>query len=414
MGVAFYRDIWQQNEMRPSPRIAITYHYSVAFGGSEQVLEVLARMYPQADFFTLLVDPKFIPEALRGRRITASFLDRVPALRRYYRELLPLYPLAVESLDLSGYDLVISADGAATKGVLTDQSAVHLCYCHSPARSYWDGFAVNLRGMSWVMRAAFGPVSQYMRQWDFAAAQRIDGFAVNSKYVAERVRKYYRRESVVIYPPVKVREATVATGPGDYYFSVGRLVAAKRVDLAIKVCNRLGRRLLVAGTGPEEARLRQMAGPTIEFLGRISDAELRDRYAGCRALLFAADEDFGIVAVEAQACGRPVIAFGHGGSLETVRGVWVDELRGREQSCSQYTGIFFAEQTPETLLEAVQTFERYEQEFDPIEIHRFSRRFDEEVFIRRMYSYVEQQIGQLENPARRHWEVDAAMEPLEI
>ena len=176
----------------------------MSFGGSERVLEVLAGMYPEADFFALFVDPAFLPEPLRGRKINTSFLDRIPGGKRIYRQLLPLYPLAVECLDLSGYDLVISADGAATKGVLTDQHTVHLCYCHSPPRSYWDQYAANRRTMPWFARAAFAPVSQYLRQWDFAAAQRVDGFIANSKYVAERVRKYYRRDSTVIYPPVDV------------------------------------------------------------------------------------------------------------------------------------------------------------------------------------------------------------------
>ena len=190
-------------------RVAITYHYSLSFGGSERVLEVLAGMYPEADFFALFVDPAFLPRRFGEGRSRLHFWTGFQEGRRIYRQLLPLYPLAVECLDLSGYDLVISADGAATKGVLTDQHAVHLCYCHSPPRSYWDQYAANRRTMPWFVRAVFAPVSQYLRQWDFAAAQRVDGFIANSKYVAERVRKYYRRESTVIYPPVDVSGAHV-------------------------------------------------------------------------------------------------------------------------------------------------------------------------------------------------------------
>jgi len=371
-------------------RVAITYHYSLSFGGSERVLEELAKMYPQAEFFALFVDAAFVPDALRGRKITTSFLDGIPGRRRIYRHLLPLYPLAVECLDLSGYDLVISADGAATKGVLTDQHTVHLCYCHSPSRSYWDQYAANRRRMGWIVRAIFTPIAQYMRLWDFAAAQRIDGFIANSEYVAERVRKYYRRESRVIYPPVDVRGALAAARGEDFYLSVGRLVAGKEVDLAIAACNRLVRRLQIVGTGPEEPRLRALAGPTIEFLGRLSDAELKAKYARCRALLFAADEDFGMVSVEAQAHGRPVIAYGHGGSLEAVRGVWADEIgrSGTEMRAGRYTGVFFRDQSAMALANAVRCFEEIEACFDPEAIREHARRFDTEVFGAEMRRYV--------------------------
>ena len=388
-------------------RVAITYHYSLSFGGSERVLEELAEMYPEAEFFALFVDPEFVPSALQRRKITTSFLDRIPGGKRIYRQLLPLYPLAVECLDLSGYDLVISADGAATKGVLTDQHAVHLCYCHSPPRSYWDQYAANRRRMPWFPRAVFAPAAQYLRQWDFAAAQRIDGFIANSEYVAERVQKYYRRESKVIYPPVDVRAADVCGARHeDFYFSAGRLVASKRVDLAIEACNRLGRKLQIAGTGPEERRLRGLAGPTIEFLGRIGEGELKAKYAACRALLFAADEDFGLVSVEAQAYGRPVIAYGRGGSLETVRGVWAEEVfeggpasedsenRGdkRHVKDRKYTGVFFSEQTEASLAAAMLSFESVEECFDPCTIREHARRFDIEVFVAEMRGYVREQM----------------------
>jgi glycosyltransferase involved in cell wall biosynthesis len=314
-----------------------------------------------------------------------------------------LYPLAVECLDLSGYDLVISADGAATKGVLTDQHTVHLCYCHSPPRSYWDQYAANRRTMPWFVRTVFAPVSQYMRQWDFAAAQRIDGFIANSKYVAERVAKYYRRESRAIYPPVDVRAVdgcgTFAKQHEDFYLSVGRLVASKRVDLAIQACNQLGRKLQIVGTGPEERTLRSLAGPTIEFLGRIGEGELKTKYAVCRALLFAADEDFGLVSVEAQAHGRPVIAYGRGGSLETVRGMWAEDVSTGgpavpDSKChgEKYTGVFFSEQTEASLAAAILNFESIEEGFDPGEIQRHARRFDTEVFVAEMRRFVRERM----------------------
>jgi glycosyltransferase involved in cell wall biosynthesis len=332
---------------------------------------------------------------LRGRKITTSFLDQIPGAKRVYRYLLPLYPLAVECLDLSGYDLVISADGAATKGVLTDADAVHLCYCHSPPRSFWDQYATNLRSMPWLVRAVFALVSQQMRQWDVAAAQRIDGFVVNSRYVADRVAKYYRRESTVIYPPVDTSGAYVASGHENHYLSVGRLVEAKRVDLAIAACKRLGRRLRIAGTGPSEAGLRAMAGPTIEFLGRVDEAELKAEYASCRALLFAADEDFGLVSVEAQAFGRPVIAYGRGGSLETVIGLRAEDFREDQTGQGQaerFTGVFFAEQSADSLSDAILNFESIESRFDPETIQEHARGFDKSVFVAEMRRYVEGQL----------------------
>jgi glycosyltransferase involved in cell wall biosynthesis len=373
-------------------RIAITYHYSLALGGSERVLEVLAEMYPEADFFTLFVDRRFIPEKLKGRKITTSFLNRLPGKERLYRHLLPMYPMAVESLDLSGYDLVISADGAATKGVLTDQEALHLCYCHSPSRSFWDQYAANRSALPWFARAMFAPISQYMRMWDFAAAQRIDGFIASSRYVADRISKYYRRDSTVIHPPVATDGAYLATTHDDYYLSVGRLVSSKQVDILIYACNQLQRNLRIAGSGPDETRLRSLAGPTIEFLGRIDDQALKLDYARSRALLFAADEDFGLVPVEAQAFGRPVIAYGHGGSRETVVEINPDPPSGRVARSSPPTGLFFAEQTADSLMAAILQFESVEHRFDPREIQRHARQFDTSIFVSQMHGYVDRQL----------------------
>jgi glycosyltransferase involved in cell wall biosynthesis len=373
-------------------RIAITYHYSLSFGGSERVLEVLAEMYPDADFFALFVDARFIPETLKGRNITTSFLDKLPGAKRVHRYLLPLYPLAVECLNLSGYDLVISADGAATKGVLTDQAALHLCYCHSPSRSFWDQYATYRSTMPRLARAVFAPVSQYMRMWDYAAAQHVDGFMASSQYVAGRIRKYYRRESTVIYPPIATKGCYLATKCDDYYLSVGRLVPAKRVDTLIAACNRLQRRLRIVGTGPEQSKLRSVAGPTIEFLGRIDDESLKLNYAQSRALLFAADEDFGLVPLEAQACGRPVIAYGKGGSLETVIGVEDDLPLGCYSLPAQPTGIFFSEQTEESVIEAILRFESIEDIFTPRAIQKHAQQFNTDVFVASVTNYVQQQL----------------------
>lgn len=238
-------------------------------------------------------------------------------------------------------------------------------------------------------RAVFAPVSQYMRMWDFAAAQRIDGFIANSRYVADRIWKCYRRPSTVIYPPVDTHSGYVSTEHDGFYLSVGRLVAEKRVDLLIAACNRLERRLRIVGTGPEERVLRRIAGPTIAFCGRVDDAELGRQYARCRGLIFAADEDFGLVPLEAQSFGKPVIALGRGGLLETVIGL-SENGRGHLEGP---TGVFFHEQSEESLIAAMLRFESVENRFDPDEIQRHAYCFDTRVFIAKMRAYVDEQIA---------------------
>ena len=295
---------------------------------------------------------------------------------------------------------MISADGAATKGVLTDQHAVHLCYCHSPPRSYWDQYAANRRTMPWLVRAVFAPVSQYLRQWDFAAAQRIDGFIANSEVCCRPGTQVLSAREYSHLSAGGYEQRLVAERREDFYLSVGRLDASKRVDLVIEACNQLGRKLRIAGTGPEESALRELAGSTIEFLGRVGEAELKAKYASCRALLFAADEDFGLVSVEAQAHGRPVIAFGRGGSLETVRGVCADEIHAADPAlcAANYTGVFFSIQSALSLAEAMLGFERIEECFDPCTIHKHARRFDREQFVGEMHRFVEEQMGFQKKP----------------
>jgi glycosyltransferase involved in cell wall biosynthesis len=363
-------------------RIAITYQHSLTLGGSERVLEVLAEMYPTADFFCMLADPDAIPEPLRGRKITTTFLNSIPFAGRFYPYLLFACPLAVEALDLSAYDLVISSDGSHTMGVLTREDALHLCYCHSPHRSLWDQYSAYRSSLKWPVRPVFTLSAHYVRNWNYLAAQRIDQFIANSEYIAQRIRKFYRRDSAVIYPPVDTQDGYIAPAQDDYYLSVGRLSHLKRTDLLIYACNRLGRRLLIAGTGPDESRLKSIAGPTIEFLGRVPDRDLPDLYARCRALLFAANEDFGIVPVEAQAYGRPVVAYGHGGSLETVVGL-DDRLRRPP------TGIFFREQTIDSILDALRQFEAFDGSFDTRAIQEHARTFDTSVFVEKMRDYVD-------------------------
>lgn len=356
-------------------RVAIVHHWLVTQGGGERVLEALASMFPDADIFTLIADPKSIPPKLKGRRITQSFLGRLPWSRKLHRHLLPLYPIAVEQLDLQDYDLVITSDAGPMKGVIVAPGALHICYCHAPMRYIWNQYHEYRNDLSGPAKYAFAASAHYVRGWDFAAAQRVSLFAANSVNVSDRIRQYYARPSLVLYPPVDTSRASLETTVDDSYLAVGRLVAYKRFDLLIAACNRLLRKLRIIGVGPEESELRALAGCTIEFLGHVENDVLWSEYARCRALLFAADEDFGLAPVEAQACGRPVIAYGKGGALESIAAGREKLLAGRA------TGIFFQQQSVGALCDAILEFEKKERHFDPIFISDWAKRFDSAYFV---------------------------------
>jgi len=367
-------------------RIAILHPCFVSLGGGEQTAGVLAETFPQADVFSLLCDQEGLPSQLLGKTVHSLPINWLPVKYSYFRHLLPFWPVAIESIDLRGYDVVITSDSSVMKGALVDQSATHICYCHSPMRCLWDLHREYYESMPRLIRPLFAVGTHYVRQWDFQAAQRIDHFIANSMHIAQRIHKYYRRTSFVIYPPVKTGLGYIAEHCAcDYYLSVSRLTVMKRIDLLIEACNRLNRRLIVVGAGREERKLKNLAGPTIEFLGRVADTDLATLYANCRAFLFAADEDFGIAPVEAQAFDRPVIAFGHGGSLETVR---ANDSDGRSD-----TGIFFPEQRVESIVDSIKRFEMREGGFVPEEIQQHARQFDTSVFVDRMRQFVDAAVG---------------------
>jgi glycosyltransferase involved in cell wall biosynthesis len=369
-------------------RVAIVHHWFITLGGGERVAETIGKLFPTADVFTLFLDKGKLPPALRNHKIITSFLGKTPTARKAHRHFLPFYPLAVETLNLSGYDLVISSDSGPMKGVLTDPGSTHICYCHSPMRYLWDSHAAYLDGMSPLFKAIFSLTSHYVRNWDFSAAQRVDHFIANSKYVAGRIRKYYRRESTIIHPPINTSRSFLAEKHENYYLAVGRLVSYKCTDILIEACRKLSRRLLIAGDGPELRRLKKISPKNVEFLGEVDDAELRNLYAQCRALLFAADEDFGMVPLEAQSYGRPVIAFGKGGSLETVLGTYNPIRQKRTEEGPGFTGVFFREQTADSLAEAILAFESSEEIFSPADVQAHARSFDTSIFVDRMRRYI--------------------------
>ncbi len=357
-------------------RVAIIHYWLVGMRGGEKVLEEFCRLYPQADIFTHVYVPAKTSALIKRHRITTTFIGRLPFAEKLYQKYLPLMPAALEELDLTGYDLVISSESGPAKGVITHPNAVHVCYCHSPMRYLWDQYHTYRGNAGRLTRLFMSVTMPFLRVWDVASAARVDRFVANSSFIARRIAKAYRRDAAVIFPPVDVDAFTIAEAPRrDFYLCAGQLVPYKRVDLAVAACTRLGRRLVVVGTGSETARLRAMAGPTVEFKGWASFAELQDLTRNCRALLFPGEEDFGIVPLEAMAAGRPVVAYGSGGALDTV-------IEGE-------TGVFFHEQTVEALQAAMDRCESLEADFDPQRIRRHARAFGGDVFRETFRAFVD-------------------------
>jgi glycosyltransferase involved in cell wall biosynthesis len=368
-------------------RVALTHQHFFAYGGAERVLEALALLYPEADIFCMAMNPEMIPAALKNRRITTSFIDSLPTGRKYYRHWAVLAPMAAENLDLSNYDLIISSDGTFTKGIITNDTSLHLCYCHSPHRSLWDRFGEYRSVLPLQIRIPFLLSSHYLRNWDFNAAQRIDKFIANSLYIQRRIHKYYKRDSTVVYPPVDINKGFISPTTDDYYLSVGRLDTIKRTEILVEACNSLSRRLIIVGEGPEMSRLKRMAGKSIQFTGWVSDSELSSLYARCRACLFAADEDLGLVPIEAQSYGRPVLAFGVGGALETV--------------IPNVGGLLFSEQNSESLAAKILEFEHNEELFNPEQIKQNVVKFGVESFQHGIREVVEQELHKRSMGQRR-------------
>jgi glycosyltransferase involved in cell wall biosynthesis len=354
--------------MPGTPRVALAHHWLVGMRGGEKVLEQLCLLFPDAPIYTLVSNRANLSDLLRSHPIHESFLQHVPQGPRRYKTLLPLFPLAVGNLRVSGEtDFLFSTDASVIKGLACDAKTPHVCYCHSPPRYLWEMQDTYLRqtgGLGGFGRAAFRAITPYVREFDRAAAARVTHFIANSRFVQQRIQSAYGRESAVIYPPVDVEAFQPDRPAEDFYLIVTELVAYKRVDLAIDAFNRLGKRLVILGDGSEGAALRARAHPNIEFLGRQPFATLRDRFERCRAFIYPQIEDFGITAVEAQAAGRPVIAFRQGGALETV-------VEGK-------TGLFFDEQTPESLAASVEAFEQ--QTFSAAACRANAGRFRHEAF----------------------------------
>lgn len=367
-------------------RVALAHDYWVRVRGGERVFLALTRMFPQADLYVLTQRKSALDSFTDGRRPRASVLRRIPFSGRFYRELLPLYPWAARRLDLRGYDLVISSSSGFCHAAQTD--GPHICYCHSPLRYAWQEVDATLASQRFPpARAALAAVLDRVRQADYAAAQRVGAYVANSRATQARIKAFYGRESVVVHPFIDTerfspdaaaREARPSSESGGYFLVLSHLLPYKRVDLAVMACRRLGRRLIIVGEGPERGRLAQLAGPDTRFLSRPDDATLARLYAGCDAFLQCGREDFGIAALEAQACGRPVIAFGEGGALETI-------LPG-------VSGAFFTEQSLDAVLAALQSFDP--GAWDPQAIRAHAERFSEAHFAERMRQVIAEAVAQ--------------------
>jgi glycosyltransferase involved in cell wall biosynthesis len=357
------------------PKVAIVHDWLVIYGGAERVLEHIIDMYPQADIFSLI---DFVPEQqrhfLRGKTPNVSFLQKIPTAAKNYPKFLPLMPLAIEQFDLSSYDLVISSSYCVAKGVLTGPNQVHVCYCHSPMRYAWDHYHEYLREMhlqsglkSWFARWQLHKI----RTWDVRSNNSVDHFVSNSRFVARRIAKFYGRESHIVNPPIDTKLFNLTTPKEEYYVTAGRFAPFKRLDIVAKAFSLMpDKKLFILGDGPEMEKIRACSGPNVVLTGFLPPSQVKEHLSKAKAFLFPSEEDFGIVPVEAQACGTPVIAFGSGGALETVIGQ--DDPKGR-----QPTGHFFYEQSPQAIVEAVHEFERKAQQglYDPAFIHEHAQFF---------------------------------------
>jgi glycosyltransferase involved in cell wall biosynthesis len=354
-------------------KVALLHDYLNQAGGAERVLMALAELFPKAPIYTLIYDKKRLA-GFENKQIKTSFLQKLPFVKTKIRWYLPLMPMAVEQLNLDDYDLVISSTSALIKGVITPPKTLHICYCHTPTRYLWSDthqYPKDIKEGRLVKN--FLPiVLTWLRQWDHLAAQRVNYFVANSRFIAERIKNYYNRESEVIYPPVDTHNFYISNNLGNYYLIISRLRPYKRVDMAISAFNKLNLPLKIIGTGEEEIKLKKMAKPNIEFLGALSEEDKRKYLANCLALIHPQEEDFGLTAIEAMASGRPVIAYAGGGALETI-------IDGK-------TGKLFDEQSWEALIDAVIKFKP--NHYNPAEIKAHAENFNTNNFYQKMKDFI--------------------------
>lgn len=356
-------------------KIALVHDYLVQYGGAERVLECFTELFPDAPIYTLVYDSEAMHGAFQKKRIYTSYLQKFPFAVKKHRIFPLLMPPAIEQFDFSAYEIVLSDSSSYAKGIITNPGTLHISYVHTPMRYAWDDCQKYTNDFYFplIIKKIVPFAMNYIRLWDKVSADRVDHYIANSNFVARRIRKYYQKDSTIIHPPVSTEKFFTTKNQGEYYLMVGRLIAYKRQDIAIRAFNKLGLPLKIVGRGPEMKRLQKMAAGNIEFLGRVSDDELPGYYANCKGFIFPQEEDFGIVAIEAMASGRPLIAF-RGGDIP-------------EHMEEGKSGIFFDKQTPEAIIEAVEKFALLT--FDPEYIRAQSLKFDKEIFKEKIKEYVE-------------------------
>ena len=392
-------------------KIAVVHEWLVTYAGSERVLEQILTIFPDADLYCIV---DFLPDADRhhilNKRVRTSLVQYLPFARKKYRNYLPLMPCAIERFDLSRYDLILSSSHAVAKGVRKRPGQLHICYCHTPMRYAWDLREQYLKE-SGLDRGIKGAIAKKLlsrlQAWDASTVSRVDYFIANSRYIADRIKRAYKRDSTVIYPPVDVDQFTLANNKEDFYLAASRMVPYKKMDLIVEAFSAMpDKKLVVIGDGPDYGKVKVKAGRNVELLGYQSSNVLKDHLQRAKAFIFAAEEDFGILPVEAQACGTPVIAYGKGGSLETVlplrnaelvplkekNSPAVSERRNKESALA--TGIFFNEQTSEALKQAVRLFEINENKFDGHRIRKYAIKFSIERFKREFKGFVDAKIAE--------------------
>ncbi len=359
-------------------KVALVHDYLVDAGGAERIAEVFHQLYPEAPLYTSIFDPKTTFNCFSEMDIHTSFLQYIIKSRRHYKWLLPLYPLAFEKFDFSGYDIVLSSSSAWAKGVKTSPEVCHISYCHSLMRFAWSfNQYVEREDFPRLLGKILPLVVAPLKRWDLISSRRVDYFIANSKLTAKKIEEVYERKATIIYPPVRCSDFAVNDSlVKDFFLIVSRLVPYKRIDIAIEAFNRLALPLVVVGEGRDRRSLEEIAGANIHFVGRASGKELRAYYSSCRAFILPGEEDFGMTSLEAQASGRPVIAYAAGGALESV--------------IEDKTGIFFYEQTSEALIRAVKKFDRLE--FDSKMIREHAEKFDVEVFEKKIKNFIEEKL----------------------